>query len=162
MAWRFGGGSRRKRPRRVLRSRKGETISTPRAAAKNRRQTMHAAVRRVIAVFAVWAISIAWFALPAEAVELYLNSFGWSEIYRYDTGTGSTTLINAANILTTGFCDAAAFGPDGFLYAGDAYNIYRIDLSGSQAVWSQYLTLAQQCDSGLTFSPSGTMYLAQS
>ncbi len=116
----------------------------------------------VVAVPGILILSIALWAAPAGAVSLYLNSYGWDDIYRYDTVTGSTTLITATDILSTGFCDAADFGPDGFLYAGAAYDIYRINLSGPQAVWSQYLTLSQQFDSGLTFSPNGTMYLADS
>lgn len=109
-----------------------------------------------VLVMATWALG----AEPAHAVQIYMNSYGWSQVYRYDTITGATVDITPTNTLSTAFCSEADFGPDGNLYAGTGFNIYKINFSGSQAVWTPYLTLTQQINDGLAFSPSGTLYLA--
>lgn len=116
----------------------------------------HGALMRVLAIGVLLAIAPA----PTLATTLYLDSYGWSNIYRYDTGSGTTTLITPTNISNTGFVANTDFGPDGLLYGADAYSIYRINLSGPEAVWSKYLTLSQQANDGLAFAPNGTMYLA--
>jgi hypothetical protein len=116
--------------------------------------------RRALARCLAAAMLLAVAPVPAYAVSVYMNSYGWTDLYRYDTSGGAVSLIGPTDTLSTGFCCSADFGPDGFLYGGDAYYIYRIDVSGPQAVWSKYLDLSQQANDGLAISPSGTMYLS--
>jgi hypothetical protein len=115
--------------------------------------------REALVRFLAAAILLALAPAHAFALSLYTNSYGWDKIYRYDTSAGTMSLITPTDTLSTGFCAHSDFGPDGFLYGGSAYNLYRINLSGPQAVWSQYLHLSQQANNGLAFAPNGTMYL---
>src|SRR5689334_21131487 len=96
----------------------------------------------------------------AGAAELFFNSYGWSDIYRYDTVTGQTTLLPATDIFDTGFCSSATFGPDGALYGGTASDLHRIVFSGGQALWTDWLTLDHFASDGIAFDSQNRLYTA--